>query len=83
YGLDSDQKSVGGFKTKQPHCIGFVDSNNLDAFRFLNPDVMIRVVHLESVFTRSHTSYFLPLSITQHSDEQDKDWKCFYINIYA
>ncbi|PBK94994.1 hypothetical protein ARMGADRAFT_875666, partial [Armillaria gallica] len=61
--------------------IGFVDSNDLDTFGFLNPDVIIWVVHLEPVFARGCTFNFLPLSITQHPDEQNKDWKCFYINI--
>ncbi len=65
---------------KQPHCIGFVDSNDPDAFGFLNPDDMIQVVHLEPVFARGHTSDFLPLSIAQCPDEQDKDWEHFYVN---
>ncbi len=64
YGLDSDQKSVGGFKTKWPHYIGFVDSNDPDAFGFFNPDVLIQAVHLELVFTRGCTFDFLLLSKT-------------------
>ncbi len=44
---------------------------------------MIRAVHLEPVFARGHTSDFLPSSIAQCPDEQDKNWEYFYINMYA
>ncbi|KAK0439080.1 uncharacterized protein EV420DRAFT_1735640 [Desarmillaria tabescens] len=83
YGLDSDRMSVGGFKAKRPHCIGFMDSDDPDAFGFLNPDDVIRAVHLKPVFARGHTSDFLPPSIARRPDEQDKDWERFYVNMFV
>ncbi|KAK0188835.1 hypothetical protein F5146DRAFT_933053 [Armillaria mellea] len=61
YGLDSKQK--GGFKTKRLYCVGFVDSKDANAFGFLDPDDVIRAVHLKPIFAHGHTSDFLSPSI--------------------
>lgn len=83
YGLDSERKSAGGFKTKRPYCIGFIDGKDPDAFGFLDPDDVIRAVHLKPIFARGRTSDFLPSSIARRPDEFDKDWERFYVNMYV
>ncbi len=68
---------------KRPYCIGFIDGKDPDVFGFLDPDDVIRAVHLKPVFARGHTSDFLPSSIARRPDEFDKDWECFYVNMYV
>ncbi len=52
----------GGWKTRRPHRIGFVDSKDNDAFGFLDPQEVIRGVHLILAFHYGRTRDLLPPS---------------------
>lgn len=64
-----------------PH-VSFYDSNNPSAFGFLDPDLVIRGVHLIPAFTYGQTSALLPQdSIACQPSDNQKDWEWFYVNV--
>ncbi len=73
YGVDTKHKS--GFKAKRPHWVGFVDSSSPKAFGFLDPNDVIRAVHLLSVYKLGRTPDFLPPSIARRPSEHDEIMK--------
>ena len=50
---------------------------------FLDPEQVIRGVHLIPTFARGHTSERLGPSITCQPTENDEDWEGYYINMYV
>ncbi len=73
YGVDTKHKS--GFKAKRPHWVGFVDSSSPKAFGFLDPNDVIRAVHLLPVYKLGRTPDFLPPSIARRPSEHDEIMK--------
>lgn len=61
--------------------VGFYEGAEPSAFGFLDPEVVIRGVHLIPAFTYGQTSALLPHSIARQSSDSDKDWEWFYINM--
>ncbi len=62
YGFDA--KHGLGFKAKHPHYVGFVDGSDPEAFGFIDPNDIIRAVHLMPVYKLGQTIEFLSPSIT-------------------
>ncbi|SJL13966.1 uncharacterized protein ARMOST_17418 [Armillaria ostoyae] len=81
YGFDSCHRS--GFTAKHPHHIGFVDGNDPGAFGFLDPDDIIRAVHLLPVYRLGQTTEFLPPSIAQRPEENDHDYERYSVDIWV
>jgi hypothetical protein len=80
--LAADQHYRGGWKTKHLHRIRFVDVDDTDAFGFLDPQDIIRGVHLIPVFQHGRTSELLPPSaIVRPQSDNNEDWKYFYVNM--
>ena len=79
YGLDVHAQS--GFKAHQLHQVGFLDSNDLGAFGFINPQDLIRAVHLISAFEFRKTSSLLSQSIGHREDEGHNDYEQYYFNM--
>jgi len=76
-----DLKHHGGWRNKRLHHIGFVDGNDDATFGFLDPQEVIRGVHLIPVFYYGQTrELFPPSRITCPDHDKDKDWQYFYIN---
>jgi hypothetical protein len=79
FGQDLGYKS--GLKAKCLHRIGFVDYQDPLAFGFLDPDQVIRGVHLIPAFTLGQTAHLLPPSIARPSSDHDEDWEYYYVNM--
>lgn len=79
YGLDTKHKS--GFKAKRPHWVGFVDSSSPNAFGFLDPNNVLRAVHLLPVYKLGKTSEFLPPSIARRPTEHDEDYERYSVDM--
>jgi hypothetical protein len=70
-----------GFSAKWLPRIGFLRGNNPCTFGFLDPDVVIRGVHLIPGFEHGQTNKFLPESFVRHKADLGKDWLYFYVNM--
>jgi hypothetical protein len=53
----------------------------LDAFGFLDPNLIIRGVHVIPAFAYDRTGQLLPPSIARLPEEKDKDWLMYYVNM--
>ena len=67
--------------TKRLPRVGFYDSSDPSAFGFLDPESIIRGVHLIPAFTYGQTSELLPHSIARQPSENHEDWEWFYVNM--
>jgi hypothetical protein len=81
FGRDLTHKA--GFKAKRLHCVGFLPSDHLDAFGFLDPNEVIRGAHLVPSFHHGRTSHLLAPSIARQEGEKDEDWIYYYIALYV
>jgi hypothetical protein len=79
FGRDLDHRS--GWKAKRLHRLGFVSSNDPAAFGFLNPQHVIRAVHLMPAFSYGRTKGLLGPSIVRQPHEGDEDWVYYYIGM--
>lgn len=77
--------AVGGFKKARLDRIGFVPSDQEAPFGFLDPSLILRVVHLVPGFAHGRTNELLPGAsvIRQQQASDDEDWRYFYINMYV
>ncbi len=76
-----DSSYGAGFKKKRLHRLQFLPYNDPDAFGFLDPDEVIRAVHLIPAFHYGKTSnFFSKESLGRAAGEVD-DWKYFYVNM--
>ena len=67
-----------GWKAKRLHHVGFDEQ---DQFGFLDPNDVIRGVHLIPAFEHGQISDKLGPSIARQPDENDKDWAYYYVNM--
>ncbi len=81
YGFDSGHHS--GFTAKRPHHVGFVNGNDSGAFGFLDPDDIIRAVHLLPVYRLGQTAEFLPPSIARRPEENNQDYEWYSVDMYV
>lgn len=79
YGRDPSHRP--GWKTKHLPRIGFIESNDPGAFSFLDPEYVVRGVHIMPAFAHGRTKEFLGPSIARHPSENDEDWKYFYVGM--
>jgi hypothetical protein len=77
FGRDMDYHA--GWKRKRLHRLGFMSDDG--AFGFLDPNQIIRGVHLIPGFALGRTSMYLGPSIARQDSENDKDWYRYYINM--
>lgn len=76
-----DSSYEAGFKKKRLHRLQFLPCNDPAAFGFLDPDEVIRAVHLIPAFRAGKTSnLFSEESLGRAPGELD-DWKYFYVNM--
>ena len=79
FGLDTDAR--GGWSKKRLHGILFIPSDEPGAFGFIDPEQIIRGVHLIPNFPRERTDSRLPPSIVRPANDKDEDWDSFYVNL--
>jgi hypothetical protein len=80
FGRNLSAEALGGWKAKRLHRIGFLPSNGPDAFGFLDPELVIRGVHLIPRFAGGRTSDLLGPSIIRNKNEGGEDWVNYYVN---
>jgi len=79
FGRNLELKS--GWATKRLHQVGFLNSDNPDAFGFLDPHDVIRAVHMIPSFVYGRTATLLGPSDVRQPSEGDEDWAYYYINM--
>ena len=77
-----DLSHASGWKAKRLHRLGFIpaDDPDVDTFGFLDPEMVIRAVHLIPAFAYGRTSRLLRPSIVHQEKEENEDWVYYYIN---
>lgn len=82
YGFDREYRS--GFRAKRLHRVGFLDAEEGGAFGFIDPNDVLRSVHLLPTFVLDTTDVFLEgPSIARRPDEGDEDYERYYVNLYV
>lgn len=70
-----------GFSARRLPRIEFLPEDDPDAFSFLDPDVVIRGIHLIPMFSLGRTSELLGPSIARQEKDGDEDWQAFDVNM--
>lgn len=70
-----DPTFKGGFAARRLHRIQFIPEEDPDAFGFLDPDDIIRAVHIIPAFEHG--------TIEETSGYLDEVWKYYYVNLYV
>ena len=86
YGKDPDSRYKSGWRTRRLPRVGFVeyteDDSSSPAFGFVNPEHIIRGVHLIPAFHHGVTNELLPPSNSARlPSEGDIDFNFFYVNM--
>jgi hypothetical protein len=81
FGRNLDHRA--GFAARRLPRIGFIHEDDEDAFGFLDPDLVIRGIHLIPTFRLGRTSDLLqgPSLARGKEDHDDEDWRSFDINM--
>jgi len=77
-----DFEAPGGFAAKRLHRIGFIPQEDGGAFGFLDPQVVLRGVHLIPGFAHGQTDEYLGMSVIRPL-ENDLDWVVYYVNMFV
>jgi hypothetical protein len=82
FGIDPEHRH--GHKVARLPKIGFVPEQDLSAFGFLDPSLVLQGCHLIPAFNDGRTLDLLNMSLTiaRPPDEVD-DWAAFYVNMYV
>jgi hypothetical protein len=72
-----------GWSAKRLHRIGFFKRDDPDSFGFVDPDQVIRGVHLIPGFHYGWTNTRLRPSFVRPPEDKDTDWLYFYVNQYV
>ncbi|KIK75878.1 hypothetical protein PAXRUDRAFT_18604 [Paxillus rubicundulus Ve08.2h10] len=82
-----DVNYPSGWMEKRPHRLQFFDQENpADAFGFVDPDLVVRGVHIIPAFAYARTEELLgPSKARRQKDGEqwDADWKYYYINMFV
>jgi len=80
FGRDSSHQ--GGWTAKRLHRIGFLRaSEDVGAFGFVDPQEVVRAIHLIPAFHFGQTKELLSKSIARQEVEKDMDWCWYYVNM--
>ncbi len=80
-GQDPNHNYRDGWTARQLPRIGFVQYEDEAAFGFLNPNLLLRAVHLIPCFSLGRSKELLPhRSLCRLPNEKDEDWDMFYVN---
>lgn len=76
-----DLSFPSGWETRQLPRVGFLYADDPGAFAFLDPQQVIRAVHMIPVFTLGTTDEYLGPSIARNPQDNNEDWLSYYINM--
>jgi hypothetical protein len=60
--------------------VGFIQGDAPGAFGFLDPQHVVRGVHLIPAFAHGRTEMLLPPSIARSTSDDNEDWTFYYVN---
>lgn len=75
--------SPAGFIAHRLHHIGFVEEGDPDVFGFIDPDVVLRGIHLIPSFVHGHTSEYLGPSFVHPDADCNEDWRYYQVNMWV
>ncbi|KAF9232300.1 hypothetical protein BU15DRAFT_21088, partial [Melanogaster broomeanus] len=78
-----DTAHSAGFSARRLYRVGFLTEDDPDAFGFLDPDLVIRGVHLIPAFSEGRTPEYLGPSFVRPEEDQDEDWRTFDVNMFV
>ncbi|THH07280.1 hypothetical protein EW146_g9368 [Bondarzewia mesenterica] len=86
FGQDLSHRA--GWNAQHLYRIGFLDSNLPGAFGFLNPNEIIRAVHMIPAFAHKRTDALLPSTSIAHphtslGDKSTTEWRFYYIGMFV
>lgn len=79
FGQDPSHRS--GFRAKRLPRVGFIPSDDDGAFGFLDPQEVIRAVHLMPAFAHGKTTELLGPSVARQPKDGPADWQYYYVNM--
>jgi hypothetical protein len=78
YGRDPSHRA--GWKARRLHRIGFLTDDDVDAYGFLDPNDIVRAIHLIPAFAcGDNGDVNLPVGLS--SAVSFRDWDYFYVNL--
>ncbi|KAF8556416.1 hypothetical protein OG21DRAFT_1437003 [Imleria badia] len=80
-----DSNYLAGWDAKRLYRLQFFEKDrSSDAFGFMDPDLVIRGVHLIPGFGYGETNNYLDQSFVRQADSgSNTDWRYFYVNIFV
>ncbi|KAI6113765.1 hypothetical protein EDD16DRAFT_1124651 [Pisolithus croceorrhizus] len=79
-----DRNFKSGWAARHLPRISFYPQDDLaNAFGFIDPNDIIRAVHLIPAYHFGCTKDLLPPSIARHTSENDEDWEWYYVNMFV
>ncbi|KAI0264767.1 hypothetical protein BC834DRAFT_970691 [Gloeopeniophorella convolvens] len=81
FGINND--CPGGWSRKRLHRLSFIPGDEPGAFGFLDPEQVIRAVHLIPVFALGRTSERLRELLVRRPEDKGEDWECYGLNMFA
>jgi hypothetical protein len=78
--MELDLKHKSGWKAQRLHRVRFIPTSTGDAFGFLDPNDIIRGVHLIPAFASGQTTELLEPALSIQYEENKKDWVEYYVN---
>ncbi len=82
YGIDENYRA--GIQAKRLHRVGFLNAEEDGAFGFIDPNDVLRSIHLIPTFVLGTTDMLLEgHSIARRPDEDDEDYERYYVNLYV
>ncbi|KAG2123248.1 hypothetical protein DEU56DRAFT_688107, partial [Suillus clintonianus] len=80
-----DSNHNSGWAARRLHRIGFFDAHEVgaEAFGFIDPQHVIRAVHLIPAYSKRYTYSLLPPSIARQPRDLDADFNWYYVNQFV
>lgn len=71
-----------GWRTRQLPRVGFMPHVDPAAFGFLDPNLVIRAIHLIPAFSHGRTKELLPFpSVARLPEDNNEDWEMYYVGM--
>jgi hypothetical protein len=83
FGQDGGQSEWGLHCSRMPR-VGFLPAEEPSAFGFVNPEDVLRRVHIIPAFNYGRTGEYMgPSAFGRCASENDSDWVYYYVNMFV